>query len=129
MRQRPLSVAARDDAQTSSLQRRVVEMHHRRQDTVLFVWEERVVLMQREWRTAFRRLDEQLRVVQLDVRADEIGDRIHQAWIGQQAGERANLELGVVAVQQLGRLAAVRGPGASYVASMPWCLVSRSISA
>jgi hypothetical protein len=74
-------VAARHDTQAALLDRGIVEMNDHRDHRMVLVREVGIVLVHRKRRAVLRRLDEHLRMMQLDVRTDDAPSDAHQSWI------------------------------------------------
>ena len=75
-------------------------MNNRGDHRMVLMREERRVLVHRERRAFLRRLDEHFRVVELDIRPDNIGGDTGDTLVYNEARERRALELDIVAVQQ-----------------------------
>ncbi len=97
-RQRAALVAAGIDAQAPLFPRRVIEMEDHGDHAVVAVREIGIILVHRKGRALFRRLDEHLVVMQLDIGPDDIDRYADQPGIGQQPGEGGAAKMDVVAV-------------------------------
>src|SRR5579872_560774 len=105
-------VTTGNDPKATLFDWRIVEMEDGGRHATPSMRKVRIVLVHGKGRALFRRLDEELRVMQLNVGSDDVGGDAGETIVDEQLQEEGRKEFHVMPVQKLSRGSRIHGAGA-----------------